>query len=237
MADTTFRAAAQHRSLPGNAVIYWLLRAVCLLLFRLLTRYRVTGRGDLPTEGPLLVVTNHLHRLDPPLIMATLPYRMVVMAADKYERTLMGLFLRGAGAIFVRRGEVDRIALRRAQEVLAGGGVLGIAPEGTRSPTSALQEGKKGAAFLAYRAGVPILPVALWGVEKVPHALLRLRRAPVHVAIGPAFMLPPVQGKPSSEDLQRATDLIMCNLARLLPEQYRGVYQRSVAGDGARGAV
>jgi len=214
-------------SYPGNALIYKLMRAISRALFTALTKCTVTGLENLPPGGPLLIVSNHLHWLDPPLVMAFLPYRAAVLAAAKYRRSIRGLVLRACGAIFVNRGEVDRVALRKSLAILRAGGVLGIAPEGTRSPTGGLQQGKKGAAYLAYRTDATLLPVVVWGVENVFPSLRRFRRASVGVAIGAPFKLPPVSGKPSSQDLVPATDLIMSKIAALLPARYRGVYDQT----------
>jgi 1-acyl-sn-glycerol-3-phosphate acyltransferase len=100
---------------------------------------------------------------------------------------------------------------------------MGIAPEGTRSPNHALQEGKTGAAYLATRARAPILPVGVWGVEKIKDSLRRARREPVTISYGPVYRLPD-DPRAKGDALAAYTTEIMCRIAALLPEQYRGVY-------------
>jgi 1-acyl-sn-glycerol-3-phosphate acyltransferase len=204
---------------------YRVVRGIIGILLRILARIEIEGKEHIPEEGPFLLVTNHLHWLDPPLLAAAFPYRPYVFAAEKWERHwFLGPFLGSLGAIFVRRGEVDRKALRQALGVLQGGGVLGLAPEGTRSKTGALQRGRSGAAYMAYRTGVPLLPVVSMGQENVFPCLRRLRRATVRVVYGPMFEPPPVEGKASVEAVRALSQDIMYRLAAMLPPQYRGVY-------------
>ncbi len=209
---------------PNNPLYRKAFQAFCRFLLRALTRLQVSGLENIPAGGPLLVTANHLHWLDAPLLFIFLPFPITVMAAEKYERKYHGCLMRPLGVIFVQRGEVDRRALRKALAILEAGGVIGIAPEGTRSKTGGLQEGKRGAAYLAYRTGAALVPVAIAGVEKVFPALRRFRRATVTVTVGQPYRLPEVASKPTSEDLGAATTLIMKRLAELLPEEYRGVY-------------
>jgi len=205
---------------------YRLARGVIALLLHTVARLHIEGRERIPSQGPFILVTNHLHWLDSPLVGVTIPCRAYVFAGEKWEKHwLLGPFLRSLGTIFVRRGEVDRQALRRALEVLRGGGVLGMAPEGTRSKTGALQEGRTGAAYLAFRAGVPLLPMVCTGQEKVFSELRHLRRARVRLLVGPPFSPPQVEGKASSAEIQALTDEIMARLAAMLPPEYRGVYR------------
>ena len=160
--------------------------------------------------------------------MGSLPRRLYPLAADKWRRKpVIGQLVASVGAISIRRGEVDRRALRRAVEALEQGKVLGIAPEGTRSKTGALQEGRAGAAYLACLTGVPLLPVGVIGVEKVLGRLRRLRRPQVRVVIGRSFTLPPLLSKAGSRSkcLREYTTQIMLRIAELLPEEYRGVYR------------
>jgi 1-acyl-sn-glycerol-3-phosphate acyltransferase len=205
---------------------YRVVRGIVALLLRLLSRLRIEGQENIPHQGPFILATNHIHWLDSPLVAVVFPYRAYVFAADKWAKHwLLGPLFTSLGAIWVRRGEVDRQALRQALELLRGGGVLGMAPEGTRSKTGGLQPGRTGAAYLAFRAGVPILPVATTGQEKVLPALRRLRRATVRVLIGAPFYPPPVEGKASGAEIQAFTDEIMVHLAAMLPPEYRGVYR------------
>ena len=217
------QSASYPADLAYNAAYYRLVQFLIRTLFSLCTRFEVKGLENMPIGGPLIIATNHLHVLDPPAVFAILPFRAVVLVAAKYEHALRGRFIRPLGAIFVRRGAVDRKALRDCLAVLKGGGVLGMSPEGTRSDTGGLQEGKRGVAYLAYLAQAPILPVVLTGVEKAFGSLARLRRATVTVTIGEPFHLL-AGGEPRGRDLTTATDLIMNKLASLLPEEYRGVY-------------
>jgi 1-acyl-sn-glycerol-3-phosphate acyltransferase len=205
---------------------YRVARGVVAFLLRILARIEVEGREHIPDEGPYLLIVNHLHWLDPPLMAATFPHRPYVFAAEKWEKHwFLGPFFRSLDAIFVRRGEPDRQALRQALGVLKGGGVLGLAPEGTRSKTGALQRGHSGAAYMAYRTGVPLLPVVATGQEKVFPCLRRLRRATVHVVYGPPFEPPPVEGRASAAEVHAFSQEIMYRLAAMLPPEYRGVYQ------------
>ena len=160
--------------------------------------------------------------------MASLPRRLCPLVADKWRRRpVIGQLVASAGAIFIRRGEVDRRALRQATETIEQGKVLGIAPEGTRSETGAMQEGRAGAAYIACLTGVPPLPVGVIGVEKALGELRRLRRPQVKVVIGRPFTLPPLPGKAGgrSQRLREYTTEIMHRIAELLPEEYRGLYR------------
>ncbi|MBI3286984.1 MAG: 1-acyl-sn-glycerol-3-phosphate acyltransferase [Chloroflexi bacterium] len=214
-------------------MFYWLARPVVILLLKLLSRWEVSGRENLPGGGPLLVIFNHLGHLDPPLLMATFPWRFTGLAVAGLRKVpLTGAFLQLSGVIWVNRSEYDREALRKALHVLEKGGVLGIAPEGRISVTGALERAKNGPIFLAQRANVPILPVAITGTEKALAELRRWRRPHLRVAIGRPFRLDASAGEVLSrrEELRRQADLLMLRLAELLPSEYRGVYaDRSLA--------
>lgn len=204
---------------------YRFVRGVIGFLLRLLSRFEIEGLEHVPSQGPYLLLVNHLHWLDPPALAVAYPHRSHLFAAEKWERHwLLGPLLGSLDAIFVNRGEVDRKALRKAMAILQGGGVLGMAPEGTRSKTGGLQRGRSGAAYMAFRTGARLVPIAITGQENVFPALARLRRATVHVVFGPPFEPPPVRGKASSTQVHEFTEEIMYRMAAILPAQYRGVY-------------
>jgi 1-acyl-sn-glycerol-3-phosphate acyltransferase len=217
-------AVPQDRPYPAvNLGLYRLARCLIGAALGLAARRHVEGLENVPCDEAFVMASNHLSYIDSPFIFVELPAVIHVLAAEKYEHHLIfGPILRIAGAVFIRRGEVDRPALRQALAVLRDGNMLGMAVEGTRSRTGALSWGKTGTAYLATRAGVPILPVVVWGTEGLLRNLRRLRRTDVYMRIGPPFRLP--SGRASSADLDRYTDEIMCTLAAMLPEQYRGVY-------------
>jgi 1-acyl-sn-glycerol-3-phosphate acyltransferase len=197
------------------------------ILLRIFTRWEVSGLENLPPGGPLIVAINHLGHLDAPLVIATLPWPVEAVAlSDLFRVPVTGQLLRLYGVIPVHRDQFDRQVIRRALEILAEDKVLILAPEARMSLTGALERARHGAAYLALRSGVPILPVALTGPEKAYAEWMRLRRPRMTVTIGKPFTLPPYQSKGSArrEQLAEATDEIMYRLAALLPPEYRGVY-------------
>ena len=202
-------------------MIYWAIRAIVTLLARLLTQLEVEGLENVPASGPFILITNHLSYLDPPIFMVAFPFRVTMLAASKYRRHPFGLLIRLVNPIWVRRGEADRQAIRQCLRVLAGGNILGMAPEGTRSRSGGLQRGKPGAAYLALKAGVPLLPAVVTGTEKALQAWLHLRRPRIRVVIGKPFRL---EARGAERQLDALTDEMMARLAELLPPAYRGVY-------------
>jgi 1-acyl-sn-glycerol-3-phosphate acyltransferase len=227
------RDSSQTRPYPPlHPWLFRLTATVMWLLLRLLTHTHTEGLDRIPDSGRLIVVSNHLHYFDTAAVGATLPRPSYVLAAEKYEKhILFSPILRVAGAIFINRGEADRAALRQALAVLKDDHCLAIAIEGTRSQSGALAEGKQGTAYLATRAGAPIIPVVVWGTENIIPAWFHLRRAEVHVVYGEPFSLP--AGRARAAELARYTEQIMIRLARLLPADYRGVYQDHPLIDGA----
>jgi 1-acyl-sn-glycerol-3-phosphate acyltransferase len=148
--------------------------------------------------------------------------------AESWKNPLLGWLFNLWGAIPVRRGEMDLAALRKCLDVLRDGGILVVAPEGTRSRHGCLQRGHPGVVALALRSGAPILPLAFCGGEALKRNAKRLRRTPFHVMVGEPFHLS-VEGRVAQAVRQDLTDKIMYKLAALLPSEYRGEY---AAGDG-----
>ncbi len=210
---------------------YRSIRNTVDFLFHLLARIEVSGTENIPGEGPLIIAINHISRLDSALIGITATRHIYAFAASKYKSyPLFRWILEAAGAIWVRRTDFDREALLKAIELLRQGETLGIAPEGTRSRTGALQQGKPGVAFLAARTGATIVPVGITGTQHMLRDFKRLRRMRVRIVYGKPFRLPK-EGRLSSEELQKATALIMSRIAALLPPEYQGVYAEAVANE------
>ncbi len=202
------------------------LQSIARLLFKLFFRVTVTGMEALPPHGGYLLAVNHLSRLDPPLVFALLDRdEVTALVADKYQKyPFFRWVVETVNGIWISRGEADRSALRQARDFLKGGGVLGIAPEGTRSHTGALIRAKTGTAYLADKAGVPVIPVAISGTEGAIWPALFLQRPRLHVQIGAPVELLPLEREGRETTLQRNTDEIMCRIAAMLPERYWGVY-------------
>jgi 1-acyl-sn-glycerol-3-phosphate acyltransferase len=187
----------------------------------------VAGLENVPRTGAYLLVANHCSNLDPPALGWAVGHRtgrvIHFMAKDEVRHwPVVGWLGRQAGAFYVRRGEVDRAAQRVALDVLRAGRPLALFPEGTRSRDGRLHEARAGAALLAMRTDVPILPVGISGTHRIFPGRSRLpHRTPVTFHIGEPFRLP------HSDDLDRAalrsgTDRIMHEIAALLPEDQRG---------------
>lgn len=202
-----------------------LINALLHVLYFILIELEVTGKENVPSSGPLILMINHIDALDPFLVVGVFPRPVTPMSkVEVFDIPLIGFLARAYGAIPIQRGQVDTRAVRKSYQVLQEGGVLLIAPEGTRSPTRSLQRGKEGMALIAARTGASIIPVAITGTEDAGRCWRRLRRVPVRIVIGEPFRLD-TGAEPLRRPLLRAmTDEAMYRLAAILPPAYRGIY-------------
>jgi 1-acyl-sn-glycerol-3-phosphate acyltransferase len=203
-----------------------IVRYILRFLFAVLTRTQACGLENIPVEGGAILAANHLSRLDAPLVFIHIERQdLTGLVADTYQKKpFFRWLINTAHGIWINRQEADLQALREARQYLQAGGLLGIAPEGTRSRTGALIPAKTGVAYLADKASVPIVPIAIYGSEIAVRDMLRLRRPRITIHFGHPFLLPPLQRGDRSASLQRNTDEIMCRIAAMLPPQYHGVY-------------
>lgn len=206
----------------------WIVRLFAKLLIFIIADVKVYGLEKLPLTGACIVASNHLGRLDAVLTLTvTNRQDLILMIAEKYERVALWRFVaRALDAFFVNRYEPDLKALREVTRRLKRGEFLVIAPEGTRSKTESLQPGKHGAVYLAQKTGAVVLPVALYGTEDrvVKQNLRRLKRSQFVLRTGEPYTLPPNSEKARDVFLEEQTEELMCRIAALLPETYRGVY-------------
>ena len=228
----TAPVARRRREHRVNMRVYRSVRLAVGALFKVCVGPRVSGRHNVPKAGPLLLVANHLTYLEPPLIGVVLPRRLTFLTLQEVFRVAwVGRFARAVGMLPVApSGPRTLDGVRLALQLLEQGEVVGIFPEGTRSLTPGLLRANPGVALLAARSGVPILPVAVTGTERldsVAHFLFaRPRGARVRVVIGEPFRPRVPTGK---VDHQALADQIMMELAKLLPPAYRGAYADVVA--------
>ena len=218
-ATTDYSAIDYGRWPPMLKLSQWILRVA----FRLSARIEVQGSENIPSSGPVLLALNHLCTLDAPLVLTVLKRRGVCVATDDLKHNPWFRWaLDLADAIYLRRGAADQAALDQCLAVLRAGGLLGIAPEGTRSKTGALGRGLSGAVYLAAESGAPIIPMVAWGQERLTDNLKKARRTSIHVHFGSRFEVSAETG--GTEGLFRNTERLMTTLAAMLPPEYRGVY-------------
>ncbi len=212
-------------------LIMRLLRTLARFLLLFVGSVETHGLEHVPAEGPYIVAVNHMSKADPPLLLIVLPTnKLRFFAAEKWEHHLLfGPMMKWAGAIYINRGEVDRAALRQALAALREGSVFGLAPEGTRSRVGALIRARDGAAYLATRSGVPILPAGIVNSDAIGQNLVRLRRTRLEVNFGRPFTVPDIGRRPRGSDLSAYTHLIMIHIAALIPASQRGYYADSPA--------
>lgn len=203
------------------------LHGLLRFLFTVLAQVEASGLENIPSSGGVIIAINHLSYLDAPLIFVLSSRNdLTAMVADKYLTNKLFRFLVDAvHGIWINRESADFGALRAARDYLRQGGALGISPEGTRSKDGRLLEAKTGVAYLAEKAGVPVVPVAITGTQDGIRRMLTLKRPRIKVAVGEPFYVPPADRQGRAQALQQNTDEIMLRLAALLPEAYRGFYR------------
>lgn len=210
---------------------YRFMRAVMRLIQLTLSSLTVTGRENIPAHGPYIVTVNHMSTADTPLLLLAFPLqKWRFFAGEKWQNhRIFGPLMGWLGAIYINRGEVDRQALREALDALQEGKVFGLAPEGNRSKIGQLMPARDGAAYLASRSGVPIVPVGMVNSDMLFANARRLHRTRVEIRIGTPYTLPDLGRRVRSRDLPAYTELIMAHIAALLPERYHGAYAESPA--------
>lgn len=208
---------------PFHPVGNLLLRAA----YRVLLDIELQGRENMLYSGPLILVINHTHFLDPVIPAALLRPDIFPMAkAEVFEGKWRWMF-EWYGSFPVRRGEADMNAFKHTFKLLRAGHAILMAPEGTRARSGGLQPAHEGVALIASRANVPIVPIAQWGGRGVFDVnWKRLKRTQVHVRIGAPVMAKLASRKPTREEIRGITDDIMYSLAKMLPPEYRGVYSK-----------
>ena len=143
---------------------YTFARAICRGYFAIFHRWQVLGKENVPMDGPVLILSNHISLLDPPSVGSGTDRQVTIMAKEELFRVpLFGGMIRALGAFPVKRGAGDRAALRLALGLLEDGKCLLMFPEGTRSKTGELEEGQTGAAFFALRSQAVVVPTAIVG--------------------------------------------------------------------------
>jgi len=152
---------------------------------------RIYGAENVPQEGPLVVVINHASNFDPPIVSCCVQRPVAFMAKEElFNIPVLKQGIKLYGAYPVKRGMGDRSAIRSALACLEEGWAVGLFLQGTRTPDGRITEPKLGAALIAAKAKVPLLPVSLWGTNKILAEGSIPRSVPVTVRIGQVIDAP-----------------------------------------------
>lgn len=207
-----------------------ILLTTCRPLLNILFSWKAEGRENVPLTGPLILVANHVHVLDPIFLAFSLPRWITFVAKEELFRSpFLRFWLRWAGSVSIRReGRVreKQKILKSARDALERGLILGMFPEGGRSHDGKLRKGKPGSAVIASKANVPLLPVGIVGTDKIRGISWLWKRPGIVVNIGKPFKLPPTSSRISKSQMQLLTTQLMREIAALLPPEYQGAYEK-----------
>jgi 1-acyl-sn-glycerol-3-phosphate acyltransferase len=216
-------------------LLYWVLKVVFLgPLLRLLFRPWVEGLENVPEEGSAIIASNHLSFSDSFFMPLVVPRRVTFLAKSDYftgggvKGWLTARFFRGVGQVPVDRsgGRASEAALRTGMRILGEGNLLGIYPEGTRSPDGRLYRGRTGVARMALEAKVPVIPVAMIDTEKIQppgKVIPKIKR--VGIRFGKPLDFSRYEGLESDRFVLRSmTDEIMYELMLLSGQEYVDMY-------------
>ena len=216
-------------------MFYWVLKTVVLgPVLQLLFRPWVEGEENIPDEGPAILASNHLSFSDSIFLPLVVPRRVTFLAKSDYftgrgiKGRLTAAFFKGVGQLPVDRsgGRAGEAALRSGLRVLRRGEVLGIYPEGTRSPDGRLYRGRTGVARMALEAGCPVLPVAMIGTDKAQPTGKKVPKIMrIGVRIGKPLDFSRYEGMEDDRFVLRSiTDEIMYELMLLSGQEYVDMY-------------
>ena len=220
---------------------YWLVKAILTPILRLLFRPTIKGAENLPSSGAAILAGNHTTFLDNFMIPLVVPRRVTFLAKSDYftgggiKGKLQKSFFSGVGMIPIDRagGKASEAALGTGMKVLAAGDLLGLYPEGTRSPDGRLYRGKTGVARMALEAGVPVIPVGLIGMFDIqPAGRMMPKLGKVEVRIGKPLDFSRYAGMEGDRFVLRSiTDEIMYELMVLSGQEYVDQYATNAKAD------
>jgi 1-acyl-sn-glycerol-3-phosphate acyltransferase len=214
---------AERRRILDGSPLFWLFLKFVLLgpALHLLFRPKVSGLEHIPREGGAIIAANHVSFLDPLLLPLVVPRRRVMFLTKvKYiDKPLLRWILTGAGVIPVATDDPRAVgqSVTAAVEVVRSGRLVGIFPEGTRSPDGRLQRGKTGVARVALESGAPVIPVGIIGTDLAfPRGARLPRPRSVRISFGPPITFANSDGRVRSASLSRAaTDQVMAAIRDL----------------------
>ncbi|KGP72995.1 lysophospholipid acyltransferase family protein [Pontibacillus yanchengensis] len=190
--------------------LYHFARSVCAALFYPRYRIKVEGKENIPSEGPVIICSNHISNMDPVVVGITNNRDIYFMAKEElFKNKFLGGLLKRVHAFPIKRGMKDRQALRKAMDVLNDNQALGVFPEGTRSKTGELSRGLAGAGFFALRSEATVIPCAIVGSYK--------SKQPLRVVYGKPVPMADLRERKASS--QEVTDVIMEEIQHLLDKK------------------
>lgn len=217
---------------------YWLFKYVLLgPLLALIARPKIDGVEHIPSSGPMILASNHLAVMDSFYLPLMVRRRITFLAKSEYftgtgvKGRILAWFYTAVGQVPIDRTDADsaQAALTTAERILSKGKLLGMYPEGTRSPDGKLYKGKTGLARLALTTGVPVVPVAMIGTDAVNPPGKGLRFGRVRIKIGPPMDFTRFEGLAGNRFIERAViDEVMYELMRLTGQEYVDLYAADV---------
>jgi 1-acyl-sn-glycerol-3-phosphate acyltransferase len=210
---------------PRRRLLRWIIDQIAWTVLARLDKARISGLENFPVNGPAILMMNHIAFIDPIVVLGNLPRNVVPLAkVEAFRIPVVGIFPTLWNAIPVHREQMDRRVLERALQVLAAGEVILIAPEAHRHP--ALEQAREGVAYLGYKSGAPIIPVAVEGTPGYPTLMgpWNAHKPGAYFSLGRPIRFKPVSGRLPHERLRLMTDEVLYQLAAMLPPERRGYY-------------